>query len=239
VGLPAILVTPPRCACVTPMGRAVVRGRDSGDYAALARATPTARYSVSAPATSCACAGVFGPVASRTMSTPACTVATTESCFDSPLSIAVVRRIVRMRPIRIPSPGTTVTSVRIFVPHRRRSAWLAVRVKWDGKDKAGGWQDTFKLFEFVLRDVETDQITARWTCPIRVTVAVQSELEGYISPQRAALATADVANIAVPAVSHSRAEWKGLSALFCIQLKDQMTDVFRDKYKGYGARVNR
>jgi hypothetical protein len=112
-----------------------------------------------------------------------------------------------------------------------------VEKKWDGKDKAGGRQRADKLFVFVLRDLETRQVTYRWTCPIDVVIPVQTEMEGYVSPRQAALVTADVANIAVPTVSHSRADWKGLSALFCTTLKDKMNDVFDDKYESYGARV--
>jgi len=114
-----------------------------------------------------------------------------------------------------------------------------VERKWDGKDKAGGWQRAFKLFQFVLRDVQTDRVRDSWPCPIDVSMPVQSTQVGYISPKRAALVTADVANVAVRAVSHSRVEWAGLSALFCAELQDKMNDVFREDYRGYGARVRR
>jgi hypothetical protein len=60
---------------------------------------------------------------------------------------------------------------------------------------------------------------------------------GYISPKRAALVTADVTNTAIPAVAHSRADWRGQSALFCNELKTRMNNVFLVRYKGYGARV--
>ena len=66
---------------------------------------------------------------------------------------------------------------------------------------------------------------------------MQTRLEGYISPEDAALTTADVANVAVPAVSRSRADWKGMGAVFCIQLTVEMNQVFRANYKSYGARV--
>jgi hypothetical protein len=68
-------------------------------------------------------------------------------------------------------------------------------------------------------------------------MAVQGEKVGYLSPDRAALATADVVNKAAPAVSHSRADWTGQSALFCIELKVTMNNLFRTDYESYGARV--
>src|SRR5262249_2229787 len=95
-----------------------------------------------------------------------------------------------------------------------------VERKWDGKDKAGGWQRSFKLFEFVLRDIPSGLVSYSWSCPLDISMAVHSEVEGDISPKRAALVTAEVANKAVPALATSRTDWKGQGALFCVALKD-------------------
>jgi hypothetical protein len=112
-----------------------------------------------------------------------------------------------------------------------------VEKKWDGKDKAGGRQRAFKRFLFVLRDVETGRVRYSWPCPVDVSMPVQSEQEGHISPERAAVVTAEVANKAVPAVSHSRADWEGQGAVFCNELRGKMNDIFRAEHQHYGARV--
>jgi hypothetical protein len=112
--------------------------------------------------------------------------------------------------------------------------------KWDRKDGAGGWQQADKRFEFAVRDDRTGVRIDEWSCGVRVGVAVQSQVEGAISTYDAASITADVANIAVPLVSNSRASWTGISGLFCSQLTTTMRAVFnRNPYKGYGARVSK
>ncbi len=72
--------------------------------------------------------------------------------------------------------------------------------------------------------------------PIEVMIPRATVPMGEVSPERAAILTADVANIAVPAVAHSRVDWTGISALFCTNLTVEMTKDFK---QGYGARVSR
>ena len=128
-------------------------------------------------------------------------------------------------------------TVWVGAPYGAEDFPFKVEKKWDGKDGAGGRQRAFKLFEFVIRDIPTGVVRYSWPCPIDVSMAVQSEQEGSILPKRAALVTAQVANKAVPAVSHSRADWAGQGALFCKELRDKMNDIFRAEHQHYGARV--
>lgn len=96
-----------------------------------------------------------------------------------------------------------------------------------------------KLFAFAEEDEATRLKTYEWTCRIRVSIAVHSEKEEDISEYDAAVATADVANLAVPLVSNSQPDWKGLAALFCSRLRDTMQSEFdHGMFRGYGARVN-
>jgi len=128
----------------------------------------------------------------------------------------------------------------IGAPYRGADFPFKVVKKWDGKDGAGGWQRATKRFEFVVRDEQTGLHVDDWTCGIEVGMAVQSRVDGYISPYDAALATADVANFALPVVSNSRTSWKGLSALFCSKLRGTMLTAFKGgMYKGYGATVSK
>ncbi len=137
-------------------------------------------------------------------------------------------------------PSHHVAILWVGAPYGPEDFPFKVERNWDKKDGAGGWQTADKLFVFIVRDVETRQVTAGWTCPVTVGMAVQSETKLKISPEKAASVTAEVANIAVPAVAHSRVDWTGLSAVFCNTLQDKMRVVFGGKeLKGYGARVCR
>jgi hypothetical protein len=128
-------------------------------------------------------------------------------------------------------------NVWVGTPYGPEDFPFKVEKKWDGKDKAGGRQRAFKLFVFVLRNVETGRVRYSWTCPVDISMPEQSEQAGHISPDRAAVVTAEVANKAVPAVSHERADWGGLGAVFCNELRDKMNDIFRAEHQDYGARV--
>jgi hypothetical protein len=128
-------------------------------------------------------------------------------------------------------------TVWVGAPYGPEDFSFKVEKKWDGKDGAGGRQRALKLFVFCLREVPSGRVKYSWECPIDVFMPVQSQMVGSIPPERAAVATAQVANKVVPALSHSRADWEGQGAVFCIQLKDKMNDTFSHEYKGYGAKV--
>jgi hypothetical protein len=76
-----------------------------------------------------------------------------------------------------------------------------------------------------------------WDCPLEVGMPVRSSQVGTISPRHAAVITAEVLNVALPEQSASRDDWRGLSGLFCDQLKDRMETMFHAAYRGYGVRV--
>jgi hypothetical protein len=158
------------------------------------------------------------------------------ACLQSPEASSSTEQVQASEPGKhvgeAPEPNVWVGA-----PYGPEDFPFKVEKKWDGKDGAGGRQRAFKLFVFVLREVQTGRVRDSWPCPIDVSMPVQTRPVGSISPTRAAIVTADVANKAVPAVSHSRADWAGQSALFCNELKDKMNDIFRDEYEGYGARV--
>jgi hypothetical protein len=114
-----------------------------------------------------------------------------------------------------------------------------VEKEWDGEDKAGGRQRALALLEFEICRGVFLRRTYLWNCPLDVTMPVQTESVGRITPKRAAAVSAEVANLAVTAVMESREDWQGQSGVFCNELKDTMNKIFRDEHRGYGARVTR
>jgi hypothetical protein len=63
---------------------------------------------------------------------------------------------------------------------------------------------------------------------------IRCELEGRISPSRAALMSAEIATDAAKDVSE---DWEGPEALFCLQFRETMQLMFGARYHGVGARV--
>lgn len=105
--------------------------------------------------------------------------------------------------------------------------------KDDGKDEAGGWQEASAQ----LKLVDTRPVISRmWTCRIRVGMPLRTAAMGRISPTSAAEMAADLATEASSGVMHRRPDW--MTAEFCKAFKDEMNDLFLDRYDRLGARVN-
>jgi hypothetical protein len=109
---------------------------------------------------------------------------------------------------------------------------FVVDVPDDGKDPAGGWQKATTHLHF---EHLHDGIPVRkWSCPVVVGMPIRSELEGRISPSRAALLSAEVATDAAQALS---ADYEDPDPLFCAKFRTKMRALFYDRYRGFGARV--
>ncbi len=109
-------------------------------------------------------------------------------------------------------------------------------VKDDGEGKGGGWQQADKTFSFIERDMLLPVYF--WQCRIRIEMPIRSQRAGgRISPSRAALYSAEVANAVVDPLLASRPAWRNQGASFCIQLRAKMETTFRQRYPEVGAKV--
>jgi len=106
-------------------------------------------------------------------------------------------------------------------------------VQDDGKKEPGGWQEA----SAPLRFVDARGIIPRiWTCSLTIGMPLRAAAYGQISPVSAAEKSAFVATKASVNVMHRQEEW--LTAEFCIAFKDEVNRIFRQDYKGLGARAN-
>lgn len=112
---------------------------------------------------------------------------------------------------------------------------FVVSVQDDGKDDGGGWQTAGNTFHFVERNWGIPRY--RWKCPLAIGMPIRSQLEGRITPSRAALYSAEVANAVVDPLLDSQATWENQGAAFCIELEENLQAMFRLRYPNVGARV--
>jgi hypothetical protein len=112
---------------------------------------------------------------------------------------------------------------------------FVVDVKDDGQGNAGGWQKADKIFHFVEKSWGIPVYF--WKCRIQIQMPIRSAVEGRITPSRAALYSAEVANAVVDPMLDSRASWKNQGAAFCLELKGAMNAKFSELYPTVGARV--
>jgi hypothetical protein len=119
-------------------------------------------------------------------------------------------------------------------PFGSKAFRFVVEVNDDGEGKAGGWQRAAAKLHFVVHRgvIPTDY----WKCPVVVGMPLRSEKEGRISPSRAALLSAEVATEVAASMRLSR-DWQGQGAVFCIELRTSMQQMFRDRHPGIGATV--
>jgi hypothetical protein len=111
---------------------------------------------------------------------------------------------------------------------------FVVDVPDDGKDPAGGWQKAATRLHF--QHLHDGVPVHKWSCPVVVGMPIRSQLEGRISPSRAAFMSAE---IATDAANVLKPEWDGPDALFCDKLLKTMQALFYTRYRGVGARVTR
>jgi hypothetical protein len=110
-------------------------------------------------------------------------------------------------------------------------------VKDDGVGPAGGWQKADKIFDFMEREWWIPVYF--WECPLQIQMPIRCALEGRITPSRAALYSAEIANAVVDPLLAARKTWKNQGAAFCVELKDAMNAEFFKRYPKVGARVIR
>jgi hypothetical protein len=68
---------------------------------------------------------------------------------------------------------------------------------------------------------------------------IRNQAEGRITPSRAALYSAEVANAVVDPLLESRASWNNQGVVFCAQLRDEMEAMFKKLHPKLGATVSR
>ena len=105
-------------------------------------------------------------------------------------------------------------------------------VEDDGEGLGGGYQ----VAETTLSFKDTRQSpTMSWTCSFKVGIPPRTARFGRIDAIHAAIFAAEVATLSAGPVMHGRDVW--LPALFCIKLKDKMTETFEGKYEGLGGGI--
>jgi hypothetical protein len=112
---------------------------------------------------------------------------------------------------------------------------FVVVLKDDGEGKGGGWQAAEKTFSFVEREWGILPVYF-WKCRIRIEMPIRCA-EGRITPSRAALYAADVANTVVDPLLESRPAWRDQGEDFCRELRQDMESMFKYLHPGLGARV--
>jgi hypothetical protein len=110
-------------------------------------------------------------------------------------------------------------------------------LKDDDEGDGGGWQTADKTFDFAERDWGIPVYF--WQCPIRIGMPIRCAKEGRITPSRAALYSAEVANAVVDPLLESRTTWKNQGAAFCVKLQDALRATFKHRYPSVGATVSR
>jgi hypothetical protein len=112
---------------------------------------------------------------------------------------------------------------------------FVVTVKDDGKDEGAGWQRAENTSHF--RDLIGGVPVYVWRCRLEIGMPLRTVKQGRISPDRAALITAQIANEVAFPLLDSRESWEGQGAVFCIELKAGMQAMFRKRHREIGARV--
>lgn len=97
----------------------------------------------------------------------------------------------------------------------------------DGKDLAGGWQESNTALAFAHNLFEIV------TCSVRIGMPLRTKAWGTISASTAAIYSADVANAAAAKVWPTDLP----SGIFCSTLKKEMDAQFAAKYQNLGARI--
>jgi hypothetical protein len=97
----------------------------------------------------------------------------------------------------------------------------------DGKGPAGGWQESFTVLAFANNLFEIV------SCPVRIGMPIRPQAYGTISPNTAAVYSADVANYAAANVWPTELP----SGLFCTTFKKEMVVQFKAKHQELGARI--
>lgn len=105
----------------------------------------------------------------------------------------------------------------------------------DGKDEGGGWQKATADLRFV--DDRSLFSTDVWTCSVTIGMAIRSQKDGVIPPDKAARTSAKVATDASSNVMPTQEKW--LPTYFCRKFSDEMGNIFRHEYGSFGAMVQR
>ncbi|WP_437829340.1 hypothetical protein [Sorangium sp. So ce1153] len=104
-------------------------------------------------------------------------------------------------------------------------------VAYDGTSVAGGWQEA-KANLFFGHNQEGDD-----ACMIHIGMPLRSELWGKITAKKAALISADVANLALEELYKKEGGEDLPPGILCSRFKGKVDFAFKNDYKGLGAQV--
>lgn len=102
----------------------------------------------------------------------------------------------------------------------------------DGSGEAGGWQAATAGLNIVRWE---SLIPEFWTCTVKVGMPLRTVVHGKISAETAASVAAGVATQAAGTVRKIQPPLP--QGIFCVKLKDEMTRIFKNELKSYGARM--
>ena len=102
----------------------------------------------------------------------------------------------------------------------------------DGSGEAGGWQAATAGLNIVRW---TSVIPEYWTCTVKVGMPLRTVIHGKISAATAASVAAGVATQASSTVRNIEPPLP--QGIFCAKLKDEMSRIFKNELKSYGARM--
>jgi hypothetical protein len=103
----------------------------------------------------------------------------------------------------------------------------------DGTARPGGWQEASALLKFFDG---RGLVPLEWVCSIRVGMPLRTRHLGRITPEAAAMMTAEIATLSSTRVMHRQTTW--MTAAFCVAFKLDMQFLFDEQHPLLGARVN-
>ncbi|MDI1476791.1 hypothetical protein [Polyangium sp. y55x31] len=104
----------------------------------------------------------------------------------------------------------------------------------DGTGAAGGWQSALAVLNFV--DNRRIFSMNAWSCQVVVGMPIRHSIHGVITPQRAAMVTAEAATAASSIVMRSQSSW--LRATYCPAFATELEAQLNMRMTRVGARVN-
>jgi hypothetical protein len=115
---------------------------------------------------------------------------------------------------------------------------FVIQQEWDGKDKAGGWQEALDTPHFAVVIKGNSKELYTWKCPLKIGMPRHTEKGGDIPTYRAAALSAEIANDVVWPMLEREESWEGQGQTFCDALRLLMQKLFNERYN-LGARVSK
>lgn len=105
----------------------------------------------------------------------------------------------------------------------------------DGKGEAGGWQEAVAKLRIVRY---YPIIIEYWYCPITIKMPIRTVMNGEISPEYAALLSAQIANQAANKVRAEDIIHSYPQGIFCVRIKTEMISIAsKAPYNSFGISI--